>query len=310
MLFKASAPGSLMLLGEYSVLEDGYAVVCAIDKRIKVYLSPRKDNTISIQSHLGQFTCDLSGISVEGPFQFVLTTLLQYQSFLKTGCDLKIESEFSSTLGLGSSAAVVVATLGVLNQWIQRFFEPKEFIQKARSIIQLVQGVGSGADVAASVLGGVIAYKKEPISFESLPHNFSISVIYSGSKTPTADAIRHVQELFSTRQEVLRQLYKKISECALSGINEIRNENWLELARIMQKQQTYMNELGVNNPNLNEIFEKLKQCKSILGAKISGSGLGDCVVAIGKVNEELHFENKNIQFIPVSISEKGMECAA
>ena len=36
MLFKASAPGSLMLLGEYAVLQGKSALVCAIDKRMMV----------------------------------------------------------------------------------------------------------------------------------------------------------------------------------------------------------------------------------------------------------------------------------
>ncbi len=36
MRLKASAPGSLMLLGEYGVLYGKHALVCAIDKRIVI----------------------------------------------------------------------------------------------------------------------------------------------------------------------------------------------------------------------------------------------------------------------------------
>jgi mevalonate kinase len=40
LMYKASAPGSLMLLGEYAVLHDYPALVCAIDKRISVIIEP------------------------------------------------------------------------------------------------------------------------------------------------------------------------------------------------------------------------------------------------------------------------------
>lgn len=51
--YKASAPGSLMLLGEYAVMHDYPALVCAIDKRITVTLVPSDDEVIEIDSALG-----------------------------------------------------------------------------------------------------------------------------------------------------------------------------------------------------------------------------------------------------------------
>lgn len=75
MLFKASAPGSLMLLGEYAVLHGKHALVCAVDKRMTVKLSPRNDSVITIRSALGEHQTSISRIKSVVPFQFVLTTL-------------------------------------------------------------------------------------------------------------------------------------------------------------------------------------------------------------------------------------------
>ena len=60
MLFEASAPGSLMLMGEYAVLKGAAALCAAIDKRIYVKLTPRNDQKIMIHSALGEFSCDLA----------------------------------------------------------------------------------------------------------------------------------------------------------------------------------------------------------------------------------------------------------
>ena len=58
--FEASAPGSLMLMGEYAVLYGHSGIVTAINKRIHVKLRPRQDTGLHIESALGNFTGDIS----------------------------------------------------------------------------------------------------------------------------------------------------------------------------------------------------------------------------------------------------------
>src|SRR3990167_7396944 len=115
MQFNASAPGSLMLLGEYAVLHGKPALVCAVDKRINVILTPRRDTTITIHSELlGDYQTDLLQLKIEKPFHFVLGALKHNQAKLKRGCDIEINSAFSDKVGLGSSAAVTIATLAAI----------------------------------------------------------------------------------------------------------------------------------------------------------------------------------------------------
>lgn len=283
MWFKASAPGSLMVLGEYSVLQGGNALVAAVNKRISVQLSERKDSLINITSALGHFQTDLSKFVIQSPFQFVLTTLKKYLSSLQVGCDITIESEFSDQVGFASSAAVTVATLAVLDQWLNIQFSQSDLIKTARTIIREVQGIGSGADVSACVLGGVVAYCAEPFFVEKFSYDYPITVIYSGSKTKTAAAIQHVQQTFASDPQLLQQIYQSINDCAISGIKAVRDNNHIELAQAMNTQQLLMEQLQVNTHRLDEIIAELKNHATILGAKISGSGLGDCVLALGNL---------------------------
>lgn len=308
MLVKASAPGSLMMLGEYAVLQNKNALVCAVDKRISVFVSSRTDTEISVSSRLGKFSCDLSQIVVQPPFQFVFSAIKRFQSFFKKGCDVTIESEFSSQIGFSSSAAVTVATIAALTKWFGIEMSDMELIREARAIVQQVQGLGSGADVAACVLGGVVAYRMEPFFAERLPNVFPITVAYSGAKTPTAEAVRRVNDYFSKHPQLFQQICQAIDTCAERGIQCVRENNWLELGRLMNIQQGLMDALGVNTIALNDIVEKLRQRSNILGAKISGSGLGDCVIALGTINEPLVFDHPDIQILSTSIATRGVEC--
>ena len=311
MQLKASAPGSLMLLGEYAVLYGKHALICAVNKRITVTLTPRQDERIEIQSSLhGHYITDLAQLTVEKPFQFVLGALKHYQAKLKRGCDIEIVSEFSDKVGLGSSAAVTVATLAALVTWLNIRISPIELVRQGRNVVRSVQGVGSGADIAASVYGGMIGYQAQPLSVEKLSAIHPLTALYAGFKTPTVEAIKHVQKGFIHHPELLRQLNNTIGQCAFDGMQVVRKEEWTRLGEIMNIQQGMMDSLGVNMPILRDMVDDLRKQPSILGAKISGSGLGDCVVGLGELPNEYmcDINHSGIQRIPVEMTLQGVHC--
>jgi mevalonate kinase len=297
-----------MLLGEYAVLHGKHALVCAVDKRITVSLAPRTDTQIEIISPtLGHLLTEIKHFRVDPPFQFVLTVLKKYQKKLKQGFTLTIESEFSHQVGLGSSAAVTVATLAVLTAWLSIPLNPLQLIREARAVIQAVQGRGSGADVAASVLGGIVSYQMQPLMAEKQENYFPLTVIYSGYKTPTAEAIQQVKQVFTNYPSIFKQLMQSIDACALQGVQAIRDQDWQMFGNIMNIQQGLMESLGVSTPLLSGIVNVLRKKNNIFGAKISGSGLGDCIIGLGTA-EMVEFTDQQIQQIPVSISEHGVIC--
>ncbi len=314
MQLKASAPGSLMLLGEYGVLHGKNAMVCAVNKRITVVLTPRTDNSIAIQSSIhGYYATELSQLKIEKPFQFVLGVLQHYQGKMKTGCDINIVSDFSDKVGLGSSAAVTVATLAALSNWLNIRMSQSEMVRQARTIVRSIQGVGSGADVAASVLGGIVGYQAQPFYMEKLPFVHPITVLYSGFKTPTVDAIKRVQDNFLDHPALFRQITNTIGQCAVDGVQFVRNQDWVRFGKIMNIQQGIMESLGVSTKLLHDMVEDLRKQTGILGAKISGSGLGDCVVGLGKLPVQYTYIctgliTRGIQCIPVEMTLQGVLC--
>ncbi len=310
MLIKASAPGSIMLLGEYAVLQGGHALVCAIDQRIHVQLQPRVDDQVHIISSLGTYKTTLSRLEITSPLQFVLAVLKKYQRKFKQGCTLTIESGLSDQMGLASSAAVTVATLSAVTTWLGIFYSPSQVIRQARHIVQAVQGLGSGADVAACVLGGIVAYRKRPFMAEKMEITCSLALVYSGHKTPTVTAVKQVETLFSNYPSLYNQLLRAIDECALQGIAALRHHHLSALGQIMNIQQGLLYALGVSTPVLQGIVEELREKPTILGAKISGSGLGDSIVALGDLSHDYisRFVAQGAKRIPLTIATQGVCC--
>jgi mevalonate kinase len=297
----------MMLLGEYAVLHDKHALVCAIDKRITVTLTPRSDATITIKSALGELTLQVSKLVRVSPFQFVIATLQKCHKKMPSGCDIVIESEFASDVGLGSSAAVTVALLAALNTWLKLKFTAAVLIRTARNIILDVQGLGSGADVAACVLGGMVAYRKQPQLARRLKHIVPITAIYAGYKTPTVIAVTAVKKTFATQPKIFQQVLNAIDACAKQGIAAAAQADWQALGKIMNIQQGLLAALTVSTPLLDELIEKLRAIPGMHGAKISGSGMGDCVLGLG-VAKSFTFTTDKIKSIAVAISTQGVCC--
>jgi len=320
--YSASAPGSLMFMGEHAVLNEKKAIVLAIDKRIKVTLTPRTDRTVLIESSLGKIQFPLDAveenkhtIDLQKRFQFVMGAIEFLKNKLQNGFELTIVSEFSEQVGLGSSAAVTVATLAVLNAMIhdrmrlinkdnhynlqsQPQLQPQLQSQsqpdpdqaflyylftEAKTVIKAVQGVGSGADAAASVYGGAVVYQeKAPSILQRLSHLPPIVVRYSGYKTPTPIVVEEVRARQKQQPKHYEDLFAAMEVCVTDAVPAIEQKDWHRLGKIATVHQELMNAIGVSTPELDQLVEEMNRTPGILGAKISGSGLGDCVLGIGK----------------------------
>lgn len=289
--YHSSAPGSLMLLGEYAVLNGKNALVCAIDKRIHVTIIPRKDNQLYIHSALGQYRGSIHPIRIESPLEFVLTTL-QSKS-LPTGCEIIIEAEFASDLGLGSSAAVTVALQRALNHWLKQTALTKEQLwHETFTTIQRVQGNGSGADLAASIYGGIITFQNSPLRITPLKNIPPICAIYSGNKTTTKKAIDKVRQQREQMSDFFQKMDDEVNQLSHQAVPAINQADWQTLGRLFNCAQDYMNRLGTSNETLDNIIQTLQQVPTIYGAKISGSGFGDCVVGLGKLEHKIFPHNE------------------
>ncbi len=303
VFFRASAPGSFMVLGEHAVLHGQPALVAAADCRMHVALHPRADRRVTIVSALGELDTSLDELDPKPPFFFVLEALRSEGEALPGGVDLRISSEFSHTVGLGSSAAVTVALLAAIRRWRGETLNARELLLASRRVIRSVQGSGSGADAAASVLGGITCYRAEPLELDSMPVGHPVALVYCGYKTPTPDVIRKVAERSRQQPDGFAGLYAEMGALSTRGFAALRGGRLAEFAACLERGQAYMEKLGVCDERLAEIVAALRLLPSVKAVKISGSGLGDCVLAWGELPEDAELPG---EIIPISISNHGV----
>lgn len=323
-LYKVSVPGSMMIMGEHAVLHGKTAIVCAVNKRLHMQLIPNISAQITItDTRLGTLTQNLNELQVQAPFKFVLQAIMLFKDQIPSGFTLEINSEFSSVIGLGSSAAVTIATVAVLGKWLNNI--PLSFdhiLTYANAAMLAVQGAGSGADLAASLHGGVLEYSLcrtgddvnnvrhpgqaaalLPRSSRDLPH---LTAIYCGYKTPTPEVIKIVNLAKTNNPEKIANIFAAMHECVEQAIMAIKNQDWSTLGKLFLQHHKLQSALGTSNQLLDELVQLLSTQAQIYGAKISGAGLGDCVIGLGVSEQQLISANDGMLQFPVIIDQQGL----
>jgi phosphomevalonate kinase len=174
---KAAAPGKLLLTGAYAVLEGAPAVVVAVDR----YAVADGSRTA------GRASPEVCAALGEEPAPNIDIGALQ--------------DETGRKLGLGSSAAALVASLGARalarGEDVRAGEVRARIFRVARESHARAQGGGSGVDVAASVCGGVLRYELgdgggATIRVLALPAGLALVAYDSGTSVRTTDMLARV----------------------------------------------------------------------------------------------------------------------
>jgi len=289
------APASMMLFGEHSILREGRAIVSAISKWLSVKIVSRETETIEVFSSFGKESCPFTKISLSSRLRFVEAALQRFSGQLQGGFSIHIVSEIDPTMGLGSSASVSVAMLMALAAWTGQSWTKETLLEEAVSLIRSVQGCGSGADAASIVYGGVIAFDGKKAS--PLAPTLPLVSQYCGYKTPTPHVVKQVNDREKRLPLLFSSLFSTIDAVTEEAISAIQKEELSCLGGLMNTADGLMQALGVGTRELSDLCWRFRNEPSIFGAKISGSGLGDCVVALGSSKQKT---------LPVSVSEQGV----
>ncbi|MDB4967711.1 MAG: phosphomevalonate kinase [Myxococcales bacterium] len=176
------APGKALLSGEYGVLHGAPAIAVAVDRLV-----------IATEGPGGE----------ESPFVRAAKSYAAKNGGAQLG-DVRVDStalyENGEKLGLGSSAAVTAAVVGLAMAKAERTLEPHALFAVADAAHAEAQGTrGSGVDVAVSVYGGTIRFVRKngnvDVRSVDLPDNVRLTFIWAGQPASTGDMIARVKAL-------------------------------------------------------------------------------------------------------------------
>jgi mevalonate kinase len=282
----ASAPGKLMLLGEHAVVYGRPCLVTTVG-RWQATVAPTTDDLLHVTApDVGLLDCavSLAGPAAEVPAgaRFIVAAVQEFrqQHGGSGGLQVSTSSEFSSRYGLGSSAAVTVAVLQSLAARQGVPLPQAELFDLGRRAVWAVQGVGSGFDVAAAVYGGALYFAAdgptiEPLAVGELP----LVVGYSGVKADTTTLVCAVAARRATAPQEIDRLFDASAALVEAGRRALLAGDFATLGSLFDQAQGLLVRLGVSTPRLEALIAAARGAGA-WGAKLSGAGGGDCLIAL------------------------------
>ena len=272
MKIKVSAPGKLMLLGEHAVVYGYPCIVTAVDKRLYVeaeIINQKADEIITPQVKESRF---------------VLESIADFKEKFKVKKSVKVitNGDFSHNVGLGSSSAVTVATFVALSSLFNTTISKREIFDLSYKVNLKIQGVGSGFDIAAATYGGILYFVSggkviKPLNIDSL----SLVVGYSGIKADTPFIVQNLKLKMQNDNLKIKfnQIFKKIDSFVEKAKISLLQKQSSELGKLMTENHKLLQNLGVSTDKLDAMVDAVLKAGAY-GAKLSGAGGGDCMIAL------------------------------
>jgi len=280
----SDAPGKILWLGGYSVLErPNTSFVTTVNAKISANAKSLEGNRIVIDAP--QLNARANGVidpntgilSMTVPEELILLkSSMEVASRYVAGLGIKLEgmqlstksdSAFSYKIsngkitksGLGSSAAVTVASIGaVLKAYKIDLLHDEALHKLSQTAHSIATGkVGSGFDIAAASYGSIIYTRYSPEIIKELPSEYSNEQLVSLVKKQWDYKI----EKFSLPEE-FRLLFANFGEAmittkAVGGVSDFKKKSPEAYAKIMKE---------INDENVNAISALKKIKKGDIGA--------------------------------------------
>jgi len=278
-----SAPGKLILFGEHAVVFGEPALATAVDLRAEVFARPH-----------GEWLAD--GMSIDAP-RYAYVKAAAGKAGASSPLWIEVRSTLPEGSGLGSSAAVTVATLGAVHG-IRGTFEPTRIAREAFEVELAVQGRASPIDTTTATAGGAILATPEKgdgllwsleregrywfLHHRKLP-SMPLVVGFTGVNAPTGPLVAKVRDLVDTNTRARRWI-EEIGGITVQGLYALQAKDWAAAGALMDRDHELLNKLGVGHPMLDRLVAAARPTS--YGAKLTGAGGGGSMVALTDRPEE------------------------
>ena len=275
----------IILIGEHSVVY-GYPAIAIPLKKIEI------ECTIE-EAKSNFFYDETDTLSV------AIFTALKYLKKENVKIKYKITSQIPQKRGMGSSAAVSIAAIRAIFNYFRENLED-ELLEKLVNTAEIVaHKTPSGLDAKTCLSDKAIRFvKNKGFSYIGLNLDAYLVIADTGIYGNTGEAIQNVKNLGDKAELSLKKLGRLTDEMTriLTGNIEnkeekIRREKISKIGEIMTAANTELGKLNITIEKT-ELFVKTAIENGAAGAKISGGGLGGCVIALAE-NLEIMEKVKN-----------------
>ena len=250
-----SAPGKVFLFGEHAVVYGKPGIAMAIKPRVMVTVRETRYHQ-----------------KPNSPYIAECFRLMDVKG------SVYVRSQLPSSSGLGSSAAVTVATLCAINDEFGLEKTRAEIADLAHQVEMSAQnGRASATDTYVSTFGGMVLVRGNEKRRLLPPQNFSLVIGNTLVSHSTSEMVGKVAELRKNSPDIANPILDSIAAITMRAMYNLDNQK--ELGNLMKMNHALLDALGVGHPVLSKLVLAARSAGAH-GAKTTGAGGGGCMYAI------------------------------
>jgi mevalonate kinase len=282
----ASAAGKIILLGEHAVVHSRPAIavpVSAVRAYVDVEDGSDDDGIVIVAAdldrryYLDEDSEDEHDVALQTTLRNVLAHL-GYKS--PPPMVVTVRSDIPIARGMGSGTAVATAIVRAVSQHLGRHLSAQVISDLVYRTEVLFHGTPSGID------NTVVAFEK-PVYFVRdrerrvfwVGRPFDLVIADSGVLSRTRDAVAEVRRRWEAHRVRYERLFDDVGAAVDAAYGAITQGDVAGLGILMNRNQQLLRELGVSTPELEHLIDAARNAGA-LGAKLSGGGMGGCILAL------------------------------
>lgn len=267
-----SAPAKLHLSGEHAVVYGKPVIIVATSKRMYVTLEKQKEKSKQ-QKEIGEIKSEKSYLSeIIGVFE------KKHQTQIDGKLNLSVNSDIPIGVGMGSSAALAVVTIGALSQWIGHDWNPTQINELAFDAEKIQHRNPSGGDNTIATYGGLLWYRKELDFLKTfwllpfkIPKTFlPFVLINTGRVESTGELVQMVGDKMKKNSIKIWRIMNDIEVTTKQVAQHIHDENELGFLSALKENQGSLEKLGVVSTVTRKLIREIESESGV--AKVTGAG--------------------------------------
>jgi mevalonate kinase len=272
VLHAYQCPGKVILLGEYSVLVGGQAIVGALKPEFELKVH-RTDSYGIIHT-----------FAPESPAGRLITRAQAQHGDTLGGVRLEWIDPYRVPIGVGSSSAQFILAYRALHDLLtMKQPDTGVLLEDYWETVGSSQGLRpSGADVVAQNEGGVIVFRNHPYHLRKLDEtpfagqNVSLWLAFTGSKMRTHE---HLKQLAERGFPVaFTGMIQTMEELVVAGLMAWRAGDAPRVGDCFNRYQDVMNKAALSEEPVVAEITRAREWPGVLGCKGSGAQGGDSVL--------------------------------
>jgi mevalonate kinase len=281
-----SAAGKIILLGEHAVVHGRPAIavpVSAVRAYADVEAGSADQGIVIVAADLDRrYRLDDPDAEEHGaPLQTTIRNVLTHLGEENPPpMVITVRSDIPIARGMGSGTAVATAIVRAVSQHLNRYLSAQDISDLVYRTEIIFHGTPSGID------NTVVAFEK-PVYFVRdrerrvfwVGRPFDLIIADSGVPSRTRDAIAEVRRRWEADRAHYEQLFDAVGVAVDAGYSAVTEGDIAGLGVLMNRNQQLLRELGVSTPELEHLIDAARNAGA-LGAKLSGGGMGGCILAL------------------------------